>query len=158
PPVGDRPPLLSFREVQTIFHEFGHGLQHMLTTVDYVEAAGISNVEWDAVELPSQFMENWCYHRPTVMGMAKHVDTGAPLPDEVFDKIVRARNYRAGSQTLRQVYFATLDLELHTGRIDSALDVQRRVADANTILKPLAEDRFLCGFAHIFAGGYAAGY
>jgi oligopeptidase A len=158
PPVGDKPALLTFREVETLFHEFGHGLQHMLTTVEYVEAAGISNIEWDAVELPSQFMENWCFHRPTLMGMARHLDTGAALPDAMFEKIVAARNYRAGSQTLRQVYFATLDLELHRRLVDNVLDVQRRVADANTILKPLAEDRFLCGFAHIFAGGYAAGY
>jgi oligopeptidase A len=157
-PVGDRPSLMTFREVETLFHEFGHGLQHMLTVVDHPGAAGINNVEWDAVELPSQFMENWCYHRPTLLGMARHIDSGAPLPDELFEKIVRSRTYRAGSMTLRQVYFATLDLELHRGPVDDARAVQDRVAAENTVLLPLPEDRFLCGFSHIFAGGYAAGY
>jgi oligopeptidase A len=157
-PVGDRPSLMTFGEVETLFHEFGHGLQHMLTVIDYPGAAGINNVEWDAVELPSQFMENWCFHRPTLLGMARHVDTGAPLPDELFDKITRARTYRAGSMTLRQVYFATLDLELHRRAVDDARAVQEAVAVQNTVIPPLPEDRFLCGFSHIFAGGYAAGY
>jgi oligopeptidase A len=168
PPVGDTPSLMTFREVETLFHEFGHGLQHMLTRVEQVEAAGINNVEWDAVELPSQFMENWCYHRPTVLGapgrpgLARHWQTGAPLPEALFDKLVAARTYRVGSMTARQVYFSALDLELHH-RFDPAggetvLDCQRRVAAANTVLPPLPEDRFLCGFSHIFSGGYAAGY
>ncbi|MBA3708600.1 MAG: M3 family metallopeptidase, partial [Planctomycetes bacterium] len=160
PPVGTTPSLMTFREVETLFHEFGHGLQHMLTTVEHVEAAGINNVEWDAVELPSQFMENWCYHWPTVRGLTGHWQSGEPLPKTLFDKIVAARTYRAGSATLRHVYLSAIDLELHhryepgTG----VLDLQRRVAAANTILPPLAEDRFLCAFSHIFAGGYAAGY
>ncbi len=89
PPVGGKPSLMTFREVETLFHEFGHGLQHMLTTVDYPDAAGINGVEWDAVELPSQFMENWCYHRPTLMGMTAHYETGEPLPDELFEKTLR---------------------------------------------------------------------
>ncbi|HMJ50644.1 MAG TPA: M3 family metallopeptidase [Polyangiaceae bacterium] len=158
-PVGDKPSLMTFREVETLFHEFGHGLQHMLTTVDYAGAAGINNVEWDAVELPSQFMENWCYTEDTMKALARHYVTGEPLPKALFDKIVAARNYRAGSATLRQVYFATLDLALHRevpGR--PVLDLQRSVAERNTVLAPLAEDRFLCSFSHIFAGGYAAGY
>jgi oligopeptidase A len=158
-PVGDKPALMTFREVETLFHEFGHGLQHMLTTVDHLGAAGINNVEWDAVELPSQFMENWCYTKDTMASLATHFQTGEPLPKELFDKIVAARIYRAGSATLRQVYFATLDLALHRGELhESVLDLQRRVASANTVLLPLAEDRFLCSFSHIFAGGYAAGY
>jgi oligopeptidase A len=167
-PVGDTPSLMTFREVETLFHEFGHGLQHMLTTVEHLEAAGINNVEWDAVELPSQFMENWCYHAPTVLGsatqagLARHWQTGEPLPPALFDKIVAARTYRAGSMTARQVYMATLDLELHhryvPGGQESVLDVQKRVAATGTVLPPLPEDRFLCGFSHIFAGGYAAGY
>ena len=158
-PVGDRPSLMTFREVETLFHEFGHGLQHMLTTVDYAGAAGINNVEWDAVELPSQFMENWCYTEDTMKALARHYLTGEPLPRALFDKIVAARNYRAGSATLRQVYFATLDLALHREALAGAvLDLQRRVAERNTVLAPLAEDRFLCSFSHIFAGGYAAGY
>jgi len=159
PPVGDKPSLMTFREVETLFHEFGHGLQHMLTTVDHVEAAGINNVEWDAVELPSQFMENWCYTKDTITPLARHFETGEPLPPSSFDKIVAARNYRAGSATLRQVYFATLDLALHRGpHATEVLEVQRRVAAENTVVAPLAEDRFLCSFSHIFAGGYAAGY
>jgi oligopeptidase A len=161
PPVDGQPSLMTFREVETLFHEFGHALQHMLTTVEETEAAGSNNVEWDAVELPSQFMENWCYHRPTLLSFARHFQTGEPLPAEVFDRIAAARTYRAGSQFLRQIYFATLDLELHT-RFDPARDdvgaVQARVAAANTVIPPLAEDRFLCGFSHIFAGGYASGY
>jgi oligopeptidase A len=158
-PVGDKPSLMTFREVETLFHEFGHGLQHMLTTVDRVEASGINNVEWDAVELPSQFMENWCYTKGTMAALARHFETGAPLPQSLFDKIVAARNYRAASATLRQVYFATLDLALHRAPLATeVLDLQRKVAADNTVVPPLPEDRFLCSFSHIFAGGYAAGY
>jgi oligopeptidase A len=162
------PSLMTFREVETLFHEFGHGLQHMLTRVEYPEAAGINNVEWDAVELPSQFMENWCYHAPTVFGgpaqpgLARHWQTGEPLPRSLFDKLVAARTFRAGSMTARQVYMSTLDLELHhrfdPAGSESVSDCQRRIAAAGTVLPPLPEDRFLCGFSHIFAGGYAAGY
>jgi len=162
PPVGDRPSCMTFDEVHTLFHEFGHGLQHMLTAVNRPLAAGIRNVEWDAVELPSQFMENWCYHRETLLGLSRHVDTGEPLPDELFEKLVAARTFRAGSDMLRQLYFAFLDLELHQRWSpeggESVFDVQRRVAARTTVLPPLPEDRFLCGFTHIFAGGYAAGY
>jgi oligopeptidase A len=162
PPVDGQPSLLTFREAETLFHEFGHGLQHMLTRVDHVDAAGINNVEWDAVELPSQFMENWCYHRPTLMGFARHFETGQPLPADLFDKIAAARTFRAGSHFLRQIHFATLDLELHhrfdPGAAGNVQDFVARVSADNTTLPPLPEDRFLCGFSHIFAGGYAAGY
>jgi oligopeptidase A len=162
PPVDGRPSLMTFGEVETLFHEFGHGLQHMLTRVDYGLAAGINNIEWDAVELASQFMENWLYHRDTLIGLTAHVDTGERLPDELFQKICAARTYRAGSAMLRQIYFALTDLELHRlasddGR-DTPFDVQRRIAEKTTVLPPLPEDRFLCSFTHIFAGGYAAGY
>jgi oligopeptidase A len=162
PPVGDTPSLMSFREVETLFHEFGHGLQHMLTRVDYPDAAGINGVEWDAVELPSQFMENWCYHRPTLLGLAKHHETGETLPDALFDKINAARTYRAGSMMLRQIDFARTDLELHhryskeSG--ETPFDVRRRISKRTVVTQPLPEDKFLCGFSHIFAGGYAAGY
>jgi oligopeptidase A len=105
---------MSFEEVETLFHEFGHGLQHMLTTVDEPEAAGISNVEWDAVELPSQFMENWCLDRATLMGMARHWQTNEPLPEEEFQKLRRSRTFNAGLATLRQVHFALSDLRLHS--------------------------------------------
>ncbi len=167
-PVGDTPSLMTFREVETLFHEFGHGLQHMLTRVEHLEAAGINNVEWDAVELPSQFMENWCYHAPTVLGtpsmpgLARHWQSGEALPRALFDKLVAARTYRAGSMTARQVYMSTLDLELHhryvPGGAESVIAFQRRIAASGTVIPPLPEDRFLCGFSHIFAGGYAAGY
>ena len=162
PPVDGRPSLMTFQEVTTLFHEFGHGLQHMLTTVNYGLASGIRNVEWDAVELPSQFMENWCYHRDTLLGMSGHVDTGEPLPEALYDKICAARNYRAGSMMLRQLYFACLDLELHHNfdahGAETVFDVQQRIAARTTVLPPLPEDRFLCSFGHIFSGGYAAGY
>ncbi len=162
PPVGDTPSLMTFREVETLFHEFGHGLQHMLTTVDYAGAAGINNVEWDAVELPSQFMENWCYDRATLFGMARHYQTGEPLPEEIYQRLLAARHFMSGSGTLRQIYFSTLDLELHhtyqPGGTETIPQVRDRVAATNTILKPLPEDAFLCAFGHIFAGGYAAGY
>ncbi len=162
PPVAGRPSLMSFDEVRTLFHEFGHGLQHMLTTVEQSFAAGIHDVEWDAVELPSQFMENWCYHRETLRGFSRHVDSGAPQPDEVFARLSAAHTIRAGSDMLRQLYFAFIDLELHDTRdpegAESPFDVQRRVAQRTTLIPPLADDRFLCSFTHIFAGGYAAGY
>jgi oligopeptidase A len=161
PPIDGRPSLMSFQEVTTLFHEFGHGLQHMLTRVDYGLASGIRNVEWDAVELPSQFMENWCYHWDTLRGLSRHVDTGESLPRELFDKLKAARTYRAASDMLRQLYFGFTDLELHhTHRPESedAFELQRRVASKTTVMPPLDEDRFLCSFGHIFAGGYAAGY
>ena len=160
PPVEGRPSLMSFQEVTTLFHEFGHGLQHMLTRVDYGLASGIRNVEWDAVELPSQFMENWCYHWETLRGLSRHVESGESIPRELFDKIEAARTYRAASDMLRQLYFAFTDLELHhaLGDGEDAFAVQRRVSKKTTVLPPLEEDRFLCSFGHIFAGGYAAGY
>ena len=162
PPVGGKPSQMSFDEVTTLFHEFGHGLQHMLTRVDEVLASGIRNIEWDAVELPSQFMENWCYDRDTLRAISGHVETGEPLPDALYDKLCAARTYRAGSAMLRQLYFSLTDLALHapTGADArrNALDVQREVAARTTVLPPLPEDRFLCSFGHIFAGGYAAGY
>ncbi len=161
-PVGGKPSLMTFREVETLFHEFGHALQHMLTTIDYGMASGISNVEWDAVEIASQFMENWCYDRGTLTGLARHYETGEPLPDEIIDRLLGARTFREGSNTLRQVNFGLLDMELHEHfdpeGTETILDVQRRI-DAETLILPsLEEDRFFCSFSHIFAGGYAAGY
>ncbi|QDV18507.1 Oligopeptidase A [Gimesia panareensis] len=162
PPVGDKPSLMTFREVETLFHEFGHGLQHMLTTIDEADAAGINGVEWDAVELASQFMENWCYHKPTLLGMAKHYETGETLPDELFEKIKAARNFQAGTLMLRQIQFGVVDLKLHSefdpAGANTVFDVQREVSQTTSVLPMLPEDRFLCSFQHIFAGGYAAGY
>jgi oligopeptidase A len=162
PPVDGKPSLMTFREVETLFHEFGHGLQHMLTQVNYTGAAGINNVEWDAVELPSQFMENWCYHRDTLLTLARHYETGAPLPEDLYRKIVAARTFMTGSAILRQVRFGWTDIELHhryrPGGSETVAEVSRRIAAQASILEPVPEDAFLCAFTHIFAGGYAAGY
>ncbi len=162
PPVDGKPSLMTFGEVTTLFHEFGHGLQHMLTQVDYAGAAGINNVEWDAVELPSQFMENWCYERKTLMGMARHYETGEPLPESYYQKLLSARNFMSGSAMLRQLHFAFVDMELHhryqPNAGSSAEAVRRQIAQTTMVMPPLSEDKFLCSFSHIFAGGYAAGY
>ena len=166
PPVGDTPSLMTFREVETLFHEFGHGLQHMLTTASVGDVAGISGVEWDAVELPSQFMENWCYDRTTIFGFAKHWETGEPMPEEMFQKLCDQKTFNAAMMTCRQLYFGQLDLELHSNydaeageEKETIFEVQRRVAQKYTPYNmPLEEDRFLCSFQHIFAGGYSAGY
>lgn len=162
PPVGDTPSLMTFQEVTTVFHEFGHGLQHMLTSVEFPQAAGISGIEWDAVELPSQFMENWCYHKPTMMQLAKHYQTGALLPDALFEKICAAKNFMSASFMIRQIRFGTTDMELHHNYdphgAASVFDLAQKVAERTAIIPPLSEDRMLCSFSHIFAGGYAAGY
>ena len=163
PPVDGRPSLLTFREVETLFHEFGHGLQHMLTQVDEADVSGINGVEWDAVELASQFMENWCYHRPTLMRMAKHYQTGETMPEDLYQKLLASRTFRAGFQMLRQVQISLLDLELHHSwdpdhSDKTPFDIQAEIAEKISVMKPLQEDQFLCSFSHIFAGGYAAGY
>jgi oligopeptidase A len=162
PPVGATPSLMTFEEVETLFHEFGHGLQHMLTTVERPQAAGINGVEWDAVELPSQFMENWCYDHATLMGMARHWQSGEALPEAEFRKLLAARTFMGGAATLRQVHFALVDLKLHSqwhpGSGQSPEELRRQIAANTTVLAPIDEDAFLCSFGHIFAGGYAAGY
>ena len=162
PPVAGTPSLMTFDEVETLFHEFGHGLQHMLTTVERPQAAGINNVEWDAVELPSQFMENWCYDRATLMGMARHWQSGEPLPESEYQKLLAARTFMGGSATLRQVHFALTDLRLHSQWSpacgQSPEQLRRELARTTTVLEPIPEDAFLCAFSHIFAGGYSAGY
>jgi len=164
PPVGDTPSLMTFREVETLFHEFGHGLQHMLTKVEDSGAAGISNIEWDAVELPSQFMENWCYDESTIYKFAKHYETGEPLPKDLFEKLKAQKTYHAGMMMCRQLNLGQVDIELHhryNPNEDSDVtpfDVQKEVSKKYSILPPLPEDRFLCTFSHIFAGGYSAGY
>lgn len=160
PAMDDAPSLMSFQEVTTLFHEFGHALQHMLTTVDHGFVAGISNIEWDAVELPSQFMENWCYHLATLTKLARHYQTGEPMAPDLLDKLLETRTFRAGSNALRQVCFALTDLALHTADPDQLdpTETAQRIAREILPLPPLPEDRFLCSFSHIFAGGYAAGY
>lgn len=163
PPVGDKPSLMTFREVETLFHETGHGLQHMLTRATIGDVAGINGVEWDAVELPSQFMENWCYDKPTVYGFAKHYETGEPLPEEMFEKLKQQKTFGTGMMSCRQLLFGMLDMELHSNfdpdGDKTIFDVQREMAKIYTPYSmPVEEDRFLCGFSHIFAGGYSAGY
>lgn len=162
PPIGDRPSLMSFRELTTLFHEFGHGLQGMMSNVDYQDVSGVNGIEWDAVETASQFMENWCYHKPTLMTISGHWETGEPLPDDLFKKVLAAKVFRAGTAMLRQLEFGMTDMELHSNYDpygdETAFDVHRRIALKTSILPPMEEDRFLCAFAHIFAGGYAAGY
>ncbi|MGB3671433.1 MAG: M3 family metallopeptidase [Phormidesmis sp.] len=162
PPIDGKPSLMTFREVETLFHEFGHGLQHMLTVVDYPGAAGINNVEWDAVELPSQFMENWCYERNTLFGMARHYQTNEPLPEADYQKLLAARHFMTGNAILRQVNFGWTDIALHAtyqpGGTETVWQVRDRIAEKTTVMPPLSENAFLCSFSHIFSGGYAAGY
>ncbi len=162
PPVGERPSLMSFGEVTTLFHEFGHGLQGMLTTVDYPDVSGINGVEWDAVETASQFMENWCYHEPILKSISGHWETGEPLPDDLVQKLLDAKVYMAGSAMVRQLEFGLTDMKLHSTYDPDGLvhpfEVHREIAKRTQVLEPLKEDHFLCAFTHIFAGGYAAGY
>lgn len=162
PPVDGQPGLMGFDEVHTLFHEFGHGLQHMLTTVDEAGAAGINGIEWDAVELASQFMENWLYHEPVLRSISGHYASNQPLPDSIVQKIIDSRNYRAASLMLRQLHFGLTDIELHhrerTNPMETAHDVFNRIGNKTNVLPPRPENRFLCSFSHIFAGGYSAGY
>jgi len=162
PPIADKPSLMSFEEVETLFHEFGHGLQHMLTTVNYPQAAGINNVEWDAVELASQFMENWCLEDQTISEIAIHWKTKEPLAESEINKLRLSRTFNTGLATLRQIHFALTDLKLHSQwSEDSEIspdELRREIAKNTTVMTPIPEDQFLCAFSHIFAGGYAAGY
>jgi len=159
-PVGDQPALLTHDEVQTLFHEFGHGLHHLLTQVDELGVSGISGVEWDAVELPSQFMENFCWEWEVLRHMTAHVGTGEPLPRALYDKMIAAKNFQSGMQTLRQVEFALFDMRIHA-EPDAASRVQQVIDEVRAevaVLIPPAINRFQHSFSHIFAGGYAAGY
>ncbi|BEV73233.1 M3 family metallopeptidase [Paludibacterium sp. THUN1379] len=160
-PIGDKPALFTHDEVITLFHEFGHGLHHMLTEVDELSVSGIKGVEWDAVELPSQFMENFCWEWEVLGGMSAHVDTGEPLPRALFDKMLAARNFQSGMQTVRQLEFSLFDMLLYSdfdadqGDWLALLDQVRQEVAVNF---PPAYNRFPNSFSHIFAGGYAAGY
>lgn len=162
PPLGDEPAMLDFYEVITLFHEFGHGLHNMLTTMDYAAVAGGNGVEWDAIELPSQFMENFCYLDSVIKDISAHVDSGESLPATMLTQLQKSKNFRVASAMLRQLSFSRTDLQLHENfdpdGTDDPFALMRRVMAETQILPPLAEDRFLCSFAHIFAGGYAAGY
>jgi len=157
-----QPSLFTHDEVTTLFHEFGHGLHHMLTEVDELSVSGISGVEWDAVELPSQFMENFCWEWDVLQGMTAHVKTGEPLPRALYDKMLAAKNFQSGMQTLRQVEFSLIDMHLHYDfDPNSQQTVQALVDDVRSkfsVLVPPSFNRFQHSFGHIFAGGYAAGY
>jgi oligopeptidase A len=161
-PVGGRPALFTHDEVLTLFHEFGHGLHHLLTRVEDLGVSGINGVEWDAVELPSQFMENFCWEWDVLRHMTRHIGTGAPLPRELYDKMVAAKNFESGLGMLRQLEFAVFDMRLHSdfdpaaGR--TALQLLEEVRERIAVLRPPAYNRFPNNFSHIFAGGYAAGY
>lgn len=163
PPVGDKPALLTHDEVVTLFHEFGHGLHHMLTRVEWPSVSGISGVEWDAVELPSQFLENWAWEREALDLFAKHYETGETMPQDLFERMQAARNFQSGMQMLRQIEFSLFDFEMHANFSADAdesyiADSLKKVRDEISIVQPPAFNRFQNGFGHIFAGGYAAGY
>ena len=161
-PVGDTPSLLTHNEVTTLFHEFGHGLHHMLTRIDVAAVSGINGVAWDAVELPSQFMENWCWEPSVLKSLSGHYKTGESLPDVLIEKMLAAKNFQAAMMILRQIEFALFDFRLHMEYGDAGFpgvqalldEVRHEVA----VLAPPAFNRFQNGFTHIFAGGYAAGY
>jgi oligopeptidase A len=166
-PVGEkdgkqRPATFTHDDVITLFHESGHGLHHLLTRVDDLPVSGIHGVEWDAVELPSQFMENFCWEWDVLSGMTAHVDTGEPLPRALFDKMIAAKNFQSGLQTLRQVEFSLFDLRLHhdfvPGGEQTMLQLLQEVRDEIAVVRPPEWNRFPQSFSHIFAGGYAAGY
>ena len=158
--VNGQPPLLTHDDVITLFHECGHGLHHMLTQINERDVSGISGVEWDAVELPSQFMENFCWEWSVLRHMTAHVDTGEPLPRALFDKMLAAKNFQSGLQTLRQIEFSLLDMRLHTEphRSNDVLGVLKEVRNDVAVLHPPEWHRMPHSFSHIFAGGYAAGY
>ena len=159
PPIGNQPALLTHDEVQTLFHEFGHGLHHMLTQVDYQGVAGISGVAWDAVELPSQFMENWCWQTEAMTLISGHYETGEPIPTSLLAKMQAAKNYQTGMQTLRQIEFSLFDMLIHDSEqpVDVLAELDR-VRQQVAVVIPPEYHRFPHAFSHIFAGGYAAGY
>jgi oligopeptidase A len=162
--VGDKPALLTHDDVITLFHEFGHGLHHLLTQVNERDVSGISGVEWDAVELPSQFMENFCWEWDVLKHMTAHVDTGEPLPRALYDKMLAAKNFQSGLQTLRQVEFSLFDMLLHMGEAPvvngqpDILALLKQVRDEVAVLQAPAYNRTPHTFGHIFSGGYSAGY
>lgn len=160
PPVGDEEAYLTHDEVTTLFHEFGHGLHHMLSDIDIYSVSGINGVEWDAVEQPSQFMENFCYTREGLDALTRHKDSGETLPETLFNKLIAAKNFQSAMAMLRQLEFSLFDMRVHSaaeqGR--SVLDVLKSVREAVAVTPEYADNRFPMQFAHIFAGGYAAGY
>ena len=162
PPAGGKPALFTHNEVITLFHEFGHGLHHMMTQIEYLGISGISGVEWDAVELPSQFMENWCWQREALDMFAAHYKTGEKIPDALFDKMQAARHFQTAMGMVRQLEFSIFDMRMHMDTsISSAKQIQDILDDVRkgvSVVTPPSFNRFQHGFSHIFAGGYAAGY
>lgn len=162
PPAGNNPALLTHEEVTTLFHEFGHGLHHMLTLVDHPSVAGINGVEWDAVELPSQIMENWCWEREALALMSGHFRTGKRLPKSLYGRLRAAKNFQSGLAMIRQIEFALFDFRLHLefdpDTVSHVADTLRAVRDEVAVIHPPAFNRFAHSFSHIFGGGYAAGY
>lgn len=161
PAIGNKPALLTHDEVTTLFHEFGHGLHHMLTRIEVAAVSGINGVAWDAVELPSQFLENWCWEPSALALISGHVDTGAPLPTALLEKMLAAKNFQSGLMMLRQIEFAAFDMEIHALSAVQPHDVQTILSAVRArvaVITPPAFNRFQHGFSHIFAGAYAAGY
>ncbi len=162
PPVGDSPALLTHNELTTLFHEFGHGLHHMLTRQTVAAVSGINGVAWDAVELPSQFLENWCWEREALAFISGHYETGEALPEALLDKLLSARNFQSGMTMMRQLEFSLFDFRLHrewgSGAFDTVQDLLDTIRQQVAITSPPVFNRFQNAFSHIFAGGYAAGY
>jgi oligopeptidase A len=162
PPVDGKPSLLTHDEVTTLFHEFGHGLHHMLTQVEVLDVSGINGVAWDAVELPSQFLENWCWHKESLGLIAAHHETGEPLPDDLLEKLLAAKNFQSGMAMARQLEFSLFDFRLHAEFSEQAptnpLDMYRQVRSEVAVIEAPEFNRFPNAFSHIFGGGYAAGY
>jgi oligopeptidase A len=162
PPIGDDPALFTHDEVITLFHEFGHGLHHMLTQVDYAGVSGISGVAWDAVELPSQFMENWCWEREALDLFSGHYESGEKIPDELYKRMIAAKNFQSAMQMVRQLEFALFDFRMHMeyqpGQDNDIHKTLNEVRKQVAVIQPPAFNRFENGFTHIFGGGYAAGY
>ena len=162
PPVAGKPALFTHDEVNTLFHEFGHGLHHMLTKVDYLGVAGINGVAWDAVELPSQFMENWCWEREALMLLSGHHETNEPLPEALYKKMIAAKNFQSGMQFVRQLEFSLFDMRLHSDFDPKGVKTVQQMLDEVraevAVITPPPFNRFQTSFSHIFAGGYAAGY
>jgi oligopeptidase A len=160
--VGNKPALFTHDEVITLFHETGHGLHHLLTRVEELGVSGINGVEWDAVELPSQFMENFCWEWEVLSNMTSHVDSGEPLPRTLFDRMTSAKNFQGGMQIVRQLEFSLFDLLLHSdfepAGQKSVIDLIEEVRKEVAVVFPPPWHRFPNSFSHIFAGGYAAGY
>ena len=162
PPANDDPALLSHNEVITLFHEFGHGLHHMLTKVDHLSVSGINGVQWDAVELPSQFMENWCWQKPALEIISGHYQTGAPLPESLLEKMLAAKNFQSGMFMIRQLEFSLFDFQIHLNfdptKSSNIYSTLSAIRDQFSVVTTPEFNRFAHSFSHIFAGGYAAGY